>query len=48
MFSSNQRYKQILVTIKNYNELKEIRQMWNPLNQGIHKLISRYKEGGKL
>jgi predicted CopG family antitoxin len=48
MFSSNQRYKQILVTIENYDELKEIGQMWDPFNQVIHKLISRYKEGGKL
>jgi hypothetical protein len=31
MFSSNRRYKQILVNIENYNELKEIGQMGIPL-----------------
>lgn len=47
MFSSNKRYKQILIDIDNYNALKEMGFMGDSFNQVIHRLIMKFREGGK-
>ncbi|TVP41285.1 hypothetical protein NARC_40250 [Candidatus Nitrosocosmicus arcticus] len=45
MFSSNKRYKQILVDIDNYNASREIGHMGDSFNQVLPKLINRFKRG---
>jgi predicted CopG family antitoxin len=47
MFSSNKRYKQILIDAENYNALKELGQTGDSFNSVVGKLIEHFKEGRK-
>lgn len=43
MFSSNKRYKQILIDDENYNALKRLGQTGDSFNTVISKLIEHFK-----
>lgn len=45
MFSSNKRYKQVLIDIDNYTDLKKLGQTGDSFNSVISKLIKNFKEG---